>query len=71
MKKINLDIYEKKEIFKAVLSHPEETYIFYNSENGEKLNKKLVFEIIIFIKKVGKNINYYFYNVPFCVLKPF
>ena len=71
MKKINLDIYEKKEIFKEVLSHPEETYIFYNSDKGEKLNKKLIYEIIIFIKKTGKKINYYFYNVPFCIFKPF
>jgi hypothetical protein len=70
MKKINLDIYEKKEIFKEVLSYPQETYIFYNSEKWENLNKKLIFEIVVFIKKTGKKINYYFYNVPYCVLKP-
>lgn len=72
MKKIDLDSFDTVELlFKEVLLHRDQTIVFYNSFEWNHLNQKLVFQTISFISKLKFNINYFFYNIPFCVFKSF
>lgn len=72
MIKINLDkIINKKNLFKEIILNSDKIIIFYNSQKWLSLNKSIIFELIIFIKKINIDINYFFYNIPFCLFEKF
>ena len=71
MIKINLDIYDIKEILKLVFLNTDKVIVFYNSKNWNSLNKDKIFKLIIYLEKLDRNITYKFYNIPFCLFKIF
>lgn len=71
--KINLDEIELKDIISSINHEVKEnnSIFFYNSQNGDVLNKEKIFSIIYYIRKYKININYFFYNIPYCLFKSF
>lgn len=66
--KVNLDTSSLSEIAHLIQNNQGDIVVFYNPLEWKQLNSKLIFSIILLMKKM-KVASYYFYNVPFCLFK--
>jgi hypothetical protein len=75
MIKINLDTNDINSIIKIIVclnkEKKKQLLVFYNSREGKTLNKDKIYKLIIILEKQFKDLNYYFYNIPFCIFKNF